>query len=100
MSKYDVAAYVWPAYSTKENRALISWPEGHGEWETVRDATARYEGHNWPHKPLWGYVDEADPEIMEMEIDEAAKYGINVFIYDWYWYDNRPFLEQCLNDGF
>jgi len=25
---------------------------------------------------------------------------VNVFIYDWYWYDNRPFLENCLNDGF
>jgi len=23
-----------------------------------------------------------------------------VFIYDWYWYDRRPFLEQCLNDGY
>ena len=23
-----------------------------------------------------------------------------MFIYDWYWYDNRPFLENCLNDGF
>ncbi|MCL2752070.1 MAG: glycoside hydrolase family 99-like domain-containing protein, partial [Firmicutes bacterium] len=21
-------------------------------------------------------------------------------IYDWYWYDRRPFLEQCLNNGF
>ena len=23
-----------------------------------------------------------------------------LFIYDWYWYDGRPFLEQCLNDGY
>ena len=26
--------------------------------------------------------------------------GDNVFIYDWYWYDDRPFLENCLNDGY
>jgi hypothetical protein len=30
----------------------------------------------------------------------AADHGVNVFIYDWYWYDDRPFLEQCLNEGF
>jgi hypothetical protein len=37
---------------------------------------------------------------MEMQIEEAVKHGVNVFIYDWYWYDKRPFLEGCLNDGF
>ena len=37
---------------------------------------------------------------MEMQIDCAVSHGVNVFIYDWYWYDNRPFLENCLNDGF
>lgn len=37
---------------------------------------------------------------MEMEIEAAADHGVNVFIYDWYWYDGRPFLENCLNDGF
>jgi hypothetical protein len=37
---------------------------------------------------------------MEMEIEAATAHGVNVFIYDWYWYDGRPFLEQCLNDGF
>lgn len=37
---------------------------------------------------------------MEMQINAAADHGVNVFIYDWYWYDRRPFLEQCLNDGY
>ena len=35
-----------------------------------------------------------------MEIEAAVDHGVNVFIYDWYWFDNRPFLENCLNDGF
>ena len=76
------------------------WPEGNGEWETVRKATAKYPGHTWPRRPLWGYGNEADPRVMEMQIDAAADHGVNVFIYDWYWYDQRPFLEQCLNQGF
>ena len=100
MGKFDVAAYVWPAYTGNESRTRIFWPEGYGEWETVKAAVPQYDGHLWPRKPLWGYVNEADPYVMEMEIEAAVDHGVNVFIYDWYWYDNRPFLEQCLNDGF
>jgi hypothetical protein len=37
---------------------------------------------------------------MEMQIEAASDYGINVFIYDWYWYDRMPFLEGCLNNGY
>ncbi len=98
--KYDVAAYVWPAYTGKEPRAWIFWNEGCGEWQSVKSAKAKFEGHTWPRKPLWGYVDEADPYVMSMEIEAAVAHGVNVFIYDWYWYDHRPFLENCLNDGF
>lgn len=98
--KYDIAAYIWPAYTGTEPRTRMFWPEGMGEWQSVRSATKMHPTHSWPRKPLWGYVDEADPYVMQMQIDAAADHGVNVFIYDWYWYDRRPFLEQCLNDGF
>ena len=97
---YDVAAYVWPAYTGNEPRAYIFWPEGYGEWQTVKSAEQKSPEHSWPRKPLWGYVNEADPYVMEMEIEAAVSHGVNIFIYDWYWYDHRPFLEQCLDDGF
>ncbi len=100
MQKYDVAAYIWPAYTGDEPRSRIFWPEGYGEWQTVKAAKPMVAGHQWPRKPLWGYVNEADPYVMEMEIEAAASHGVNVFIYDWYWYDNRPFLEQCLDNGY
>ena len=100
MKKYDVAAYIWPSYTGKELRARIFWEQGIGEWQSVISAESRVEGQILPRKPLWGYCDEADPEVMKMQIDEAVSHGVNVFIYDWYWYDRRPFLEQCLNDGF
>ncbi len=98
--KYDVAAFIWPSYTGDEPRSRIFWPEGYGEWQTVKAMKPFYEGHEWPRKPLWGYVNEADPFVMEMEIEAAVSHGVNVFIYDWYWYDNRPFLEQCLDNGF
>ena len=56
--------------------------------------------YEWDRAPLWGCCDEADPEVMEKQIEEATRHGVNVFIYDWYWYDRRPFLEQCLDEGF
>ena len=101
MKKYDIAAYIWPAYTGKEPRTRMFWPDGIGEWQTTK-LTHAYPEHDyvWDRKPLWGYQDEADPEVMEMQIREALRHGVNVFIYDWYWFDNRPFLEQCLNDGF
>lgn len=99
-TRFDVAAYVWPSYTGDEPRARMFWPEGYGEWQTVKAAGAKYPGHQWPRRPRWGYVNEADPRVMEMQIDAAADHGVNVFIYDWYWYDGRPFLEQCLNEGF
>lgn len=100
MSKYDVAAYIWPAYTGDEPRSRMFWPEGMGEWQSVKNAVKKFPEHDWPRKPLWGYVNEADPYVMEMQVHAAADHGVNVFIYDWYWYDRRPFLEQCLNNGY
>lgn len=97
---YDVAAYIWPAYTGKDPRSLIFWPDGEGEWQTVRSATPKFEGHLEPRVPQLGYKDEAEKKTMEEQIDLALSHGVNVFIYDWYWYDRRPFLECCLNEGF
>lgn len=100
MNKYDVAAYIWPAYTGDEPRTRIFWEEGIGEWQTVKNTTIKNGDYEWNRKPLLGYTNEADPKVMEEHIKLAVDHGINVFIYDWYWYDNRPFLENCLNDGF
>lgn len=100
MKKYDIAAYVWPAYTGEEKRARMFWPEGIGEWQTVKNSVKKFPNHSWPRKPVWGYVNEADPYVMEMEIEAAVDHGINVFIYDWYWYEGSPFLENCLKNGF
>ena len=102
--QYDIAAYIWPAYTGRESRSSVFWPQGMGEWQTVlgaaQNAPLKPAEYVWNRKPLWGPVDEADPRVMEMQIDAAVSHGVNVFIYDWYWYDRRPFLEQCLNEGF
>ena len=64
MQKYDIAAYVWPSYTGDEPRSHIFWPEGIGEWQTVKNQAVKENGYFWNRKPLWGYENEADPFVM------------------------------------
>ena len=98
-SEYIVAAFYWPAYHY-EPRAEFLFPDRKGEWEIIYNAVPKEEGHQQPKVPLWGYLNEANPTDMDKKITEAVNYGINTFIFDWYWYDGQPFLESCINDGF
>jgi len=95
-----VAAYVWPSCHFEERNATMLWPEGMGEWEVIRKGSPRFEGHYQPKVPLWGYEMDDDPAVMEKWIDVASEHGVNVFIFDWYWFDGGPFLESSLNNGF
>ena len=97
--EYKVAAYYWPAYHD-EPRWRNFFEGTEGEWEIIRKATPKYEGHRQPRIPLWGYEDETDPRVMEKKIDAAVSHGVNVLVFDWYWYEGAPFLEECIDDGF
>lgn len=98
--EYYVAAYVWPSCHHDERFGDMLWPEGMGEWEVIKKGNPRFEGHYQPKVPLWGYEPDDDPEVMEKWIDAATDHGVNVFIFDWYWFDEGPFLESSLNNGF
>lgn len=96
---YDIAAYYWPNWHVDaRNEARLG--KGWTEWELVKAATPRFEGHDQPRIPLWGYGDEADPKVMEKKIDAAADHGITAFIFDWYYYNEGIALERCLHEGF
>ncbi|MBE0655720.1 MAG: glycoside hydrolase family 99-like domain-containing protein [Bacteroidales bacterium] len=96
---YKVAAYYWPAYHD-EPRWRPFFDGNEGEWEIIRNAVPMYEGHRQPRVPVWGTEDETDPLVMEKKIDAAVSHGVNVFIFDWYWYEGKPFLEETINEGF
>ena len=98
-SPYDVSVFYFPNYhEDPRNEAAhgASWTE----WELVKRAEPRFSGHAQPKVPLWGYEDEADPRVMARKIDAAADHGIKQFVFDWYWYDDGPFLSRCLDEGF
>ncbi len=96
---YTVVCFYFPNYHVDPRNEKVhgkNWTE----WELVKNAKPRFEGHQQPKVPLWGYVDEADPKVMSMKIDTAAKHGIDVFLFDWYWYNDGPFLQRCLEEGY
>lgn len=37
---------------------------------------------------------------MDRKIACAADHGIDVFLFDWYYYEDGPFLERALEQGF
>jgi hypothetical protein len=97
---YEVAVYYFPNYhvdSINERWHGKGWTE----WDLVKAAKPRFKGHQQPKVPAWGYFDESDPKFAAREIDLAATHGIDVFIYDWYWYSNTgQFLQEGLEKGF
>lgn len=95
-----VACYYFGNYHTGDRRNEASKGKGWSEWELVKDARPRFPGHSQPKVPLWGYLDESDPTVMEKKIGAAADHGIDAFIFDWYYYNDGPFLERPIDIGF
>ena len=98
-STHTIACYYFPNYHVDPRNEAAHGP-GWSEWELVKRAEPRFAGHRQPRVPRWGYDDESDPVAMAKRIAAAADHGIDVFLFDWYWYDDGPFLERGLEKGF
>ncbi len=95
----DVAVYYFPGYHA-DPRNEARKGKGWTEWDLTRAAEPRFQGHAQPRVPAWGYEDESDPRQMARKIDAAANHGIDAFIFDWYWYEDAPYLNGGLDRGF
>ena len=87
-----VAAYYYPGTHPDPRWDKNKYP-GFTEWDEIKAAKPRFPGHVQPKPPVWGYQNEAKPEVMAQKIDAAADYGVNAFIFDWYYYNDGPYLE-------
>jgi hypothetical protein len=97
--RIQVASYYFPDYHVDPRNEAWHGP-GWTEWALVKAATPRFPGHRQPKVPLWGYLDESKAETAAKQIEAAADHGIDAFIYDWYYYENGPFLNRALEEGF
>lgn len=103
--KVQVAVYYFPNWGP-----ILS-----SEWVTLRAAKPQFNGHQQPKEPMWGYTNENDPSAMAQKIDAASDYGIDAFIFDWYYYDpgsnllvdqnsdhwdGQRYLSKALENGF
>lgn len=95
----QVAVYYFPNWHPCQWNAK-SYGQGNSEWVTVQAARPRFTRHQQPKVPLWGYEDESIPEVMEKKIAAAADHAVDAWIFDWYWWENGPSLEACLEKGF
>mgnify|MGYP004505885217 CR=1 FL=1 len=97
MKKYAWYFPNWHADAVNEKWHGKGWTE----WEVVKVAHPRFEGHLQPKKPLWGYEDESDPKVFGKKIAYAKKYGVDGFIFDFYWLcDLGRYRINALEKGF
>lgn len=94
-----VAAYYFPNWHC-DPRVEELHGKGWTEWRVAQYATPRFPGHQQPKVPLWGYQDESEPDVMAQKISAAKAYGVNAFIWDWYWFSDGPYRHRALEEGF
>ncbi len=97
--KLPVLAWYFPNWHP-DARNDVWHGKGWTEWEVAKCARPRFDGHQQPNSPLWGYEDESDPKVMEKKIDTAAAYGIDGFLWDIYWFEDGGYRFKALDEGF
>ncbi len=96
---YEVGAYYFPSWHVDPRNEAVHG-KGWTEWNVLQRGLPRFPGHQQPKIPLWGYEDESIPAVFEKKIQAAADNKITYFIFDWYWYEGKPFLNAGLDQGY
>lgn len=75
---YEIAACYFPGWMTSDRWRVIerSCPE---------------------RKPLLGWYDEANPEVVDWQIKYLSEHGISVMMLDWYWHQGEIRLGHWLD---
>jgi len=82
MAKIEVACYHWSAWHKSKKFDTLRGKDW-TEWEYLKKAFPRFPGHKQPRIPMWGYLDDSEPAVIQNQIDTACEYGIDAFIFDW-----------------
>ncbi len=74
--------------------------KGWTEYIQMRGCRPWFPGHHQPRTPLLGELNEREPATWEKYIDLARPAGIDVFVFDWYWFEGGPVFHEALEEGF
>jgi hypothetical protein len=94
-----VACYTFPHFHRSALNDRLYGP-GWTEYVLMRGCRPWFPGHHQPRQPMLGELDEREPATWERYNALAADNGVDVFIWDWYWYGDEPVLHEALDDGF
>ncbi len=95
----EVAVYTFPNYHPSALHDRL-YAKGWTEYTIVRGTTPWFEGHQQPRTPLLGELDESLPSTWETYNRLAKMHGVEVLLWDWYWYEGKPQLHEALEEGF
>lgn len=76
-SDYEIGAFYFPGW----NSAV--------RWDPIRTVVPE-------RKPLLGWYDESNPDVVDWQIKWAVEHGIRFFAVDWYWSAGGRSLEHWL----
>jgi hypothetical protein len=94
-----IGAYYYPGWHSCDVRDA-AFPKGWSEWDLVYDCAPRFKGHEQPNLPLWGRLDESKPQVFDKKIATALDYGIELFVFAFYWSRGKLLLQGALDRGF
>ena len=98
-TKPNIYCFYLPQYhQCPENDEF--WGEGFTDWHNVKKAKPLFEGHRQPILPSEevGFYDLKDPEVLRKQWAMASQYGIDGFVFHYYWFDGRKVLDTPLNN--
>ncbi|MCP5277281.1 MAG: glycoside hydrolase family 99-like domain-containing protein [Thiobacillus sp.] len=83
-STYKIGVYYFPGWKNKQLGAPSDYP-----WLPITKFPDR--------KPLLGWYDESNDDVMRQQLDWMHSYGIDYVVFDWYFgSDNKAYLEHAL----
>lgn len=78
---YEIGAYYFPGWASR------------ARWQPIERLAPE-------RRPVLGWYDEANPEVVDWQIKWAVEHGISLFMVDWYWSAGSRHLEHWLHEGY
>lgn len=94
-----IAAYVYPGWHACPERDR-GFPSGWSEWDLVLEAQPLFPGHEQPKVPFHGPYDDSLPDTASKQVLLARAYGVDLFVYGFFWSRGKRVFEGALDRGF